>query len=154
MIAKGGPEKAVDVCHLKALPLTGEILSGMPRITGVKRTSLRIRNPANTPDAAEQMALLRVEKDMKAGVLPKVLVQRITQRPPGNTAEEPAAQPVHGDPGTGAPHDSAGSMRAARPERREERAELRDPERGQERREQTEAQGHAAVADGHDDEPV
>jgi hypothetical protein len=78
-VAKSGPEKAIDVCHLKALPLTGEILAGMPRITGVKRTSLKLRNPVNAPDAAEKIALLRVEKDIKSGVLPKVLVQRIDQ---------------------------------------------------------------------------
>ena len=76
-VAKSGAEKAIDVCHLKALPLTGEILSGMPRITGVKRTSLKLRNPANAPDAAERLALARVEKDIAKGVLPKVLVQRI-----------------------------------------------------------------------------
>jgi hypothetical protein len=76
-VAKSGAEKAIDVCHLKALPLTGEILSGMPRITGVKRTSLRLRNPVNAPDAAEKLALTRVEKDISKGVLPKVLVQRI-----------------------------------------------------------------------------
>lgn len=76
-VAKHGTEKAVDMCHLKALPLTGEIISGMPRITAVKRTSLRLRNPANAPDAADQLALERVQKDMEAGTLPKVLVQRI-----------------------------------------------------------------------------
>ena len=76
-VAKTGAEKAVDVCHLKALPLTGEIVAGMPRITAVKRTSLRLRNPANAPDAAEQLALERVQKDLESGVLPKVLVQRV-----------------------------------------------------------------------------
>lgn len=76
-VSKSGAEKAVDVCHLKALPLTGEIVSGMPRITAVKRTSLRLRNPANAPDAAEQLALDRVKKDMESGTLPKVLVQRV-----------------------------------------------------------------------------
>lgn len=76
-VAKTGAEKAVDVCHLRALPLTGEIVAGMPRITGVKRTSLRLRNPANAPDAAEKLALDRVEKDLQAGTLPKVLVQRV-----------------------------------------------------------------------------
>jgi hypothetical protein len=81
-VAKGGAEKAVDVCHLRALPLTGEIIAGMPRITGVKRTSLKLRNPANAPDAAEQLALARVEKDLQGGTLPKVLVQRI-DRPDG-----------------------------------------------------------------------
>lgn len=76
-VAKSGAEKAIDVCHLKALPLTGEIIAGMPRITGVKRTSLRLRNPANAPDAAEKLALDRVQKDLESGTLPKVLVQRV-----------------------------------------------------------------------------
>jgi hypothetical protein len=76
-VARTGAEKAVDVCHLKALPLTGEIVAGMPRITAVKRTSLRLRNPANAPDAAEQLALDRVQKDLESGTLPKVLVQRV-----------------------------------------------------------------------------
>ncbi len=80
-VAKSGAENAVDVCHLKALPLTGEILSGLPRITAVKRTSLRLRNPANAPDPAEQLALDRVQRDMEAGKLPKVLVQRLDLAP-------------------------------------------------------------------------
>lgn len=76
-VSKKGPEKAIEVCHLKALPLTGEIIAGMPRITAVKRTSLKLRNPANAPDEAEKQALERVEKGIEKGVLPKVLVQRI-----------------------------------------------------------------------------
>ena len=47
----------MEVCHLKALPLTGEIIAGMPRSTAVKRTSLKLRNPANAPDEYEQRAL-------------------------------------------------------------------------------------------------
>ncbi|MDO8541695.1 MAG: DUF3365 domain-containing protein [Opitutaceae bacterium] len=77
-VAKDGAEGAVGVCHLKALPLTGEIIAGMPRITAVKRTSLRLRNPANAPDAAEQLVLDRVQRDISRGdVPPKLLVQRI-----------------------------------------------------------------------------
>lgn len=77
-IAQSGPEKAIEVCHLKALPLTRETMSGQPRITAVKRTSQRVRNPANAPDAAEKLALSRVEKDLAAGKPPTVLVQQIT----------------------------------------------------------------------------
>lgn len=91
-VAKGGAEKAIDVCHLRALPLTGEILAGLPRITGVKRTSLKLRNPANAPDAAEQLALERVEKDLQNGKLPKVLVQRIDR--PGGKPEWRVYRPV------------------------------------------------------------
>ncbi len=85
-------ERAVDVCHLKALPLTGEIIAGMPRITGVKRTSLRLRNPANAPDPAEKQALARVEKDLANGILPKVLLQRVER--PGSTPEWRVYRPV------------------------------------------------------------
>lgn len=76
-VSKSGADKAIDVCHLKALPLTGEVIKEVPRISGVKRTSVRLRNPANAPDAAEQLALKRVERDMEKGELPKVLVQQI-----------------------------------------------------------------------------
>ena len=91
-VAKSGATKAVDVCHLKALPLTGEIVSGMPRITGVKRTSQKLRNPANAPDDAEKLALAHVEKEIAAGRLPKVLVQRIHQ--PGGKPEWRVYRPV------------------------------------------------------------
>ena len=91
-VAKHGAEKAVDVCHLKALPLTGEIISGVPRVTAVKRTSLRLRNPANRPDAAEVVALARVEKDIGSGVLPKLLIQKIES--PGQKPEWRVYRPV------------------------------------------------------------
>jgi hypothetical protein len=84
-VAKAGAEKALEVCHLKALPLTGVIIRDTPRITGVKRTSLRLRNPANAPDAAEQLALKRVERDLENGILPKVLLQQIDL--PGGKSE-------------------------------------------------------------------
>jgi len=91
-VAKGGATKAVDVCHLKALPLTGEIIAGMPRITAVKRTSQKLRNPANAPDEAEKLALAKVEKELAAGRLPKVLVQRIDL--PGGKPEWRVYRPV------------------------------------------------------------
>jgi hypothetical protein len=76
-IAKQGVEKAVEVCHLKALPLTGEIIAGMPRITAVKRTSLKLRNPANAPDEAEKRALDRFAWKLDDGNPPSVLIQRL-----------------------------------------------------------------------------
>lgn len=76
-IAKGGPEKAVEVCHLKALPLTGEVVAGMPRITAAKRTSLKLRNPANAPDEFEKRALERFQRKLEDGTPPALLVQRI-----------------------------------------------------------------------------
>jgi hypothetical protein len=91
-VSKSGAEKALDVCHLKALPLTGEIVSGMPRITAVKRTSLKVRNPANAPDAADQLALEKVDKDIQSGTLPKVLLQRVDR--PGAKPEWRVYRPV------------------------------------------------------------
>ncbi|MBL9207411.1 MAG: DUF3365 domain-containing protein [Opitutaceae bacterium] len=84
-VAKNGADKAIDFCHLKALPMTGQIITGMPRITAVKRTSLRLRNPANAPDAHEKVALARVEHDIEDGNPPRLLMQRIDR--PGKKPE-------------------------------------------------------------------
>lgn len=91
-VAKGGPEKAVEICHLKALPTSGTIIKDTPRITAVKRTSLKLRNPANAPDAAEELALRHVERQLEKGVIPKVLVQQIDL--PDNKSEWRVYRPV------------------------------------------------------------
>ena len=107
-LAKDGPEAAVDVCHLKALPVTNGAITGLPRITAVKRTSLKLRNPANAPDDADQLALDFIKQQLDNGDSPEaLLVQRV---------ETPAAAPewrvykplgvmakclvCHGDPAT------------------------------------------------------
>lgn len=75
---EGGPTKAVEVCHTKAMPLTESALAGLPAVTAVKRTSLRVRNPDNAPDAAELSALQHVKKLVDSGeAAPPLLVQRI-----------------------------------------------------------------------------
>lgn len=77
-VAKDGPEGAVDACHLKALPVTNGTIAGLSRITAMKRTSLKLRNPANAPDAAEQLALDYIRQQMENGEAPSpVLVQRV-----------------------------------------------------------------------------
>ncbi|MDQ5978839.1 MAG: hypothetical protein QG602_1813 [Verrucomicrobiota bacterium] len=77
-LGAGGPEKAVDVCHTRALPLTKEPLPGLPQVTAVKRTSLRLRNPANAPDPAEQAALDRIAALVADGKpAPALLIQKI-----------------------------------------------------------------------------
>mgnify|MGYP001627526297 CR=1 FL=1 len=74
----GGPEKAVEVCHTKALALTAQPLSELPHVTAVKRTSLKVRNPANAPDPAERVALDHVASLIRDGEpAPAVLVQKI-----------------------------------------------------------------------------
>jgi hypothetical protein len=84
-LTKDGPEGAVDVCHLKDLPLTKGTVAGLPRITAVKLTSLKLRSKANAPDAADQLVLDHIQGQMNNGDAPEpLLVQRV---------ETPAAAP-------------------------------------------------------------
>jgi len=83
-----------------------------------------------------------------------VAMEGVAEGGPRKSAEQPAAQPVDRDPGAGAERDGVGTTREPRPDRGEEGAELGDPVGGQQGREQAEGERHAAVLDGHDDEPV
>lgn len=77
-LSAGGPEKAVEVCHTKALALTNQPLPDQRNVTAVKRTSLRLRNPANAPDAAERAALEHVAALLAAGKpAPAFVVQKV-----------------------------------------------------------------------------
>jgi Protein of unknown function (DUF3365) len=81
-LAKDGAEGAVDVCHLKTVPMVKGTVAGLPRITAMKRTSLRLRSPANTPDAAEQQVLDFIRQEMESGENPPpLLVQRVDNPP-------------------------------------------------------------------------
>jgi Protein of unknown function (DUF3365) len=77
VLAKKGAEAGIDDMHLKEwkLPVTAP---GQPRITAVKRTSLRVRNPASLPDNADLAALLSIQTAMADGnTPPSVLVQQV-----------------------------------------------------------------------------
>lgn len=77
-VAKQGASAALAVCHLKFVPQTGDVIHDMPRVTGYKRTSLRIRDAANAPDEAEKLALERVKRDIDEGNSPpRMLAQRV-----------------------------------------------------------------------------
>jgi mono/diheme cytochrome c family protein len=56
-IAAEGPEAAIPYCRLEALPLTARIAEDFPSVKSVRRTALRVRNPANTPDATDRSVL-------------------------------------------------------------------------------------------------
>ncbi len=60
----GGPVNAIDVCNLQAGPITETISSESD--WKVARTSLKVRNASNTPDAWELQTLLTFEQ-RKAG---------------------------------------------------------------------------------------
>ena len=65
---QGGPTAAISVCNQQA-PLIAERLSGQSPWQ-VGRTSLRIRNPANRPDAWERGVLDSFERRRAAGEAP------------------------------------------------------------------------------------
>jgi hypothetical protein len=77
VLTKKGAEAGIDDLHLKEwkLPVAAP---GQPRVTAVKRTSLRVRNPASLPDNADLAALLSIQTAMADGnTPPSVLVQRL-----------------------------------------------------------------------------
>lgn len=78
-VEQGGPVQGVAACQIQALPLTHQTtVESSRRVTGIKRTSLKLRNPANRPDAAEQAALDRVARLIAEGEsLPPLLVQEV-----------------------------------------------------------------------------
>jgi hypothetical protein len=74
-VTERGPAGAVGFCSIEGLPLTANV----SRETGfaIKRTSSRVRNPANTPDSLERVALDEFEAAAGSGdALPEDLVQR------------------------------------------------------------------------------
>lgn len=60
---------AIEFCSLRALPLREEVNQSLQGLE-VKRTSLRIRNPANRPDSLEAVALTYFEARAAEGDLP------------------------------------------------------------------------------------
>ena len=92
-VAKHGESQALATCHLKTVSTTGSVIPDMPRITAWKRTSLKVRDPANRPDAADLLALNHVQAELAAGnAPPKLLVQRV--EPAGGPIEWRVYKPV------------------------------------------------------------
>jgi hypothetical protein len=82
-VMEGGPDSAIKVCKEIAPKLAGEI----SRQQGIKltRVSLKVRNPMlGTPDAWEQKALKKLEKQLAKGAKPETLeVAEIVKEPNG-----------------------------------------------------------------------
>lgn len=70
-IAAGGPVNAIAVCHERALPIASEL--GAESGWTLGRTSLRVRNPANAPDAWESAMLNDFAARIGAGEAPAAL---------------------------------------------------------------------------------
>lgn len=77
VLTKKGAEAGIDDLHLKEWRLPA-VIPGQPRVTTVKRTSLRVRNPASLPDNADLAALLSIQTALADGNTPPgVLVQQL-----------------------------------------------------------------------------
>ena len=77
VLAAKGPETGIDDLHLRQLKLPAA-QPGQPRIMELKRTSLKVRSPANTPDNADLAALMSIQSALADGdTPPTLLVQRL-----------------------------------------------------------------------------
>lgn len=77
-VAQNQEVQALPTFHLKDLPMKNGTVGGLPRIKAMKLTSQKLRNPANAPDAAEKLALRKVQLAIENGSVPRLLLQRIT----------------------------------------------------------------------------
>ncbi|MBN1236976.1 MAG: DUF3365 domain-containing protein [Gammaproteobacteria bacterium] len=74
-VAEGGPTYAIGFCSEQALPLTSAVAEELG--VDIRRTSSRVRNPRNAPDAGDREALAYFEGELEAGnALPQHLVRR------------------------------------------------------------------------------
>lgn len=77
VLAKNSPGAAVDILHLRHYT-PPKAVEGQPVVTAIKRTSLRVRNPANAPDDGDQLALNLISDRMQEGLsMPDLLVQKV-----------------------------------------------------------------------------
>ncbi len=76
----GGPIAAAEFCTTKAYALTESIDAKYGKDVGVKRISLKERNPANQPKGEEKVILESLDNLQKNGVvLPPYLVERVNK---------------------------------------------------------------------------
>ena len=64
-VAEGGIAAAIDYCHLKAYPLTDSLSKEF--MVHIKRSSFKLRNPANAPDSLEAIVLKEYEELLNNG---------------------------------------------------------------------------------------
>ena len=77
---KDSPQKAINVCSQKAIPLTKKVEEEVDHGIKIKRTSFKYRNPANAPDSNEKKALKYFEESLKeTGKLPKYYIQKVKE---------------------------------------------------------------------------
>lgn len=74
----GGVEEAISVCNTSALLITDSVAESSSFNISIKRTSDKVRNPDNKPDAYEQLALdLYLELASNKDELPEFYIQKV-----------------------------------------------------------------------------
>jgi hypothetical protein len=78
-IEEKGAVNAIQVCNIKALPITEKIANTDKYTVDIKRTTNQFRNPTNKPNDIEQIALEKYEELVKnEKPLPEFHIQKIT----------------------------------------------------------------------------
>ena len=77
-IAADGPESAITYCRIEALPLTSQVAEEFASVKNARRTALRIRNPANKPDAADRSVLEEWLASWNPASTPKPVLKEFT----------------------------------------------------------------------------
>jgi len=78
-IQENGLVNAIQVCNLKALPITEKIAKTDNYTVDIKRTTNKFRNPANKPNDIEKIVLEKYNKLVKnEQPLPDFYIQKIT----------------------------------------------------------------------------
>lgn len=77
---KSGVEEAISICNIEALQITDSVALESSFNISIKRTSNKVRNPKNAPDAYEKLALdLFLELENNKDDLPEFYIQKITE---------------------------------------------------------------------------
>ena len=75
-----GPVGAAKFCSVNAFPLTDKVSNEQGDDVTVKRISMKPRNPANKPDAREEVILKSLQSLKESNVvLPEYLVERVNK---------------------------------------------------------------------------
>ncbi|MCD4730363.1 MAG: DUF3365 domain-containing protein [Bacteroidales bacterium] len=80
-ISEGGFEHAIEVCNLKAIPISEKIKKASNKNIKIKRTTFKYRNPQNAPNEIERLALLHFQNLLSGNEsLPDHYVQKVTSQ--------------------------------------------------------------------------
>jgi hypothetical protein len=79
-IQEKGVVNAIQVCNIKALPITQEVANSKNIAIDIKRTTNKFRNPKNKPDTIEKVALNFYENLLQENKpIPEFYIQKISE---------------------------------------------------------------------------